>query len=81
MVLPATWSSPDPQVPSISDPILQTINDQLTSITHDLTNICNDITDLKRTITDFKKEIPHCIEELADEQCNYDECFDSPNDC
>ena len=77
MAPPVTRSSSDSQASTAaSDPILQAINDRLISITQDLTDICNDVTDLKVTITGLKKEIPHTIEELTEEQRNYDERLD-----
>jgi archaellum component FlaC len=77
MAPPVTRSSSDSQTSTTtSDPILQAINNRLISITQNLTDIRNDVTDLKITITGFKKEIPHTIEELTDEQRNYDERLD-----
>ena len=76
MAPPVTRSSSDTRATLVSDAIFQAINNRLTSLTQDLTDIRNDVTDLKITITGFKKEIPHTIEELTEEQQNYDERLD-----
>ena len=76
MAPPVTRSSSDSRASTAaSDPILQAINVRLISITQDLTDIRNDVIDLKVTITSLKKEIL-TIEELTEEQRNYDERLD-----
>jgi hypothetical protein len=46
------------------DPILQTINDHLLTITQDLNTLCQDVTDLKTNIAVFQTDLPHKLETI-----------------
>jgi hypothetical protein len=55
---------PTMQSAASPDPILQTINNHLLTITQDLNTLCQDVTDLKTTITVFQTDLPHKLKTI-----------------